>query len=163
MIALNRERVAELIQKKAGQQHLAEFLGDVEPHLQTIDDAIGRMNAMFDAEPDPILRLPIIGIAADWFRLREDDRDLLFEFAKAALDLAEQHRQIADARIRGRGNRKVDTNHRAMLGRLDKAQKALVGFVSAYPKAMEWIRHGLPTPLPNTRNALGCSVIDTSI
>jgi hypothetical protein len=158
---IDRKAIKALADKKSGHSQLEEFLLEIEPQVRAMIDAIDRMNAMFDAESDPVLTLPAIAAGIGWFQLREAAQ--LFKFAADARIRAVQQRTIAEQRIATSQNRKVDARHRALLHRLNEALETLTDFAEAYPKAMNWIQN-LKGPLANHfKNGLGSFTVDTSI
>ena len=60
-----------------------ELLEEAELHLKAVDEFVAKMKAMFAAEADPILRIPIIGIAADWVRVRVEHNHRLLASSRS--------------------------------------------------------------------------------
>jgi hypothetical protein len=145
--------------RPTGLAAIEEFLMSLEPELRAVEAEVAVMNQWLDVTPDPIARLPLIGIGWDWFRLREADRHRMQRRATEALDMIATYRTLL-ARRPGRSlTRRVDRPYREALRRLEEARAKLLDFTSGVAKAEAWIRDVLPAACPQLAGGIGCSRI----
>jgi hypothetical protein len=125
------------------------LLEECEPSVRAIEEGTSRIQAAFDAELDPIRRIPIIEGARDWIMAHDEvKRRELHTLAASLLDKIGVHRRIEEWRLRTRKNKRTSDEQKAISDRLAHAHTILADFLEIYPKMEAWIRDELPKLLP---------------